>query len=114
MVTLERSGRTNWGCSRKRLIALQQDLKSATTLPDIQSFQHIPEDVIPTATVQTTGVITQLIDDFIHLEDSHDSFNKNSTTNSTTGNVKHILSDIEDIIPESRIRIIVLDMIKRS
>lgn len=54
----ERSSHGNLGTIRENKLGMFTQALDST------------EDVIPTATVQTTGVITQLIDDFIHLKDS--------------------------------------------
>lgn len=58
------------------------------------------EDVIPTSTVQTGAVVTQFVDDFIHLESSSDGLNQHGSTDSTTRKANVILSQVEHIIPQ--------------
>jgi ElaB/YqjD/DUF883 family membrane-anchored ribosome-binding protein len=59
------------------------------------------ENVIPSSTVKSRGVITEFIDDFVHFVSSQDGFDQDSATDSTTGNVKHILGNVENVVPES-------------
>lgn len=81
------------------------------------------EDVIPAAAVETGAVITQFIDNLhmlahgtkaswrvswthlIHLKRSSDGLNQNSRTDGPPGHADVVLSEVEDVIPESGLEV---------
>jgi hypothetical protein len=63
------------------------------------------EDVIPAAAVETGAVVTQFIDNLIHLKSSSDGLNQNSSTDGPPGHANVVLSEVEDVIPESGLEV---------
>ena len=58
------------------------------------------KDIVPAATVQTRGVLPQLIEDFVHLKGRQDGLDENRRFNSTLGNAQLILSQYKHIVPQ--------------
>lgn len=63
------------------------------------------EDVIPAATVETSAVVTELIDDLIHFKSSVDSLDQDGTTDGTTGNADVVLRQVEDVVPQAGLEV---------
>lgn len=61
---------------------------------------HLP------ATVETRGVISQLEEDFFHLERSRKSFDENSSTDCVMGHANVRLREEEDVVPETRLEVV--------
>lgn len=59
------------------------------------------EDVIPSSTVQARAVVSQFIDDLVHLKGSSDGFNEDGTSNSASRHTDVVLSGIEDVVPQT-------------
>jgi hypothetical protein len=62
------------------------------------------EDVVPTTTVETRRVLAQLKEDFVHLESSRESLYQDGSTNSAPRQANVVLREVDDVIPQPRIR----------
>ena len=58
------------------------------------------EDVVPATAVEAGRVVTELVDDLVHLEGSCDSLNQNSCANGTSSHANVVLGEVEGIIPK--------------
>jgi hypothetical protein len=63
------------------------------------------EDVVPSTTVKTRRVLTKLVDDLVHLENTENGLNENGTTDSTTGDTNPVLGNLEDVVPETGLEV---------
>jgi len=63
------------------------------------------EDVVPSTTVKTGRVLTELVDDLVHLENTEDGLNENGTTDGTTGDTNPVLGNLEDIVPKTGLEV---------
>src|SRR5579884_631479 len=59
------------------------------------------EDVVPTTTVQARRVLSQFIEDFVHLKGRQNRLNQHRGFNRACGNAEQLLGLNEDIIPET-------------
>jgi hypothetical protein len=66
----------------------------------ISQTLDVREDVIPSATVQTSTVFSQLVDNFVHLEDCWDGFNQNRSSDGTSLQANVVLGVVEDVVPQ--------------
>ena len=65
----------------------------------------VGEDVVPATAVKTGAVVAELVDDLVHLESGGNSLNQDSTTDGTTGHANVVLGKVEDIVPESGLKV---------
>jgi len=65
----------------------------AETLDDV-------EDVVPATTVQARRVVTELVDDLVHLESGGDGLDEHGTTDGASGHVDVVLGQVEGIVPQ--------------
>lgn len=63
------------------------------------------EDVVPATAVETRAVVTELVDDLIHLESSHDGLNQDSSADSSPSHANVILGKVEGIVPETGLEV---------
>lgn len=67
----------------------------------LAEFLDDTEDVVPATTVQARAVISQLVDDLIHLKGSKDSLDQHSASDCAAAHANIVLSEVEDVIPET-------------
>lgn len=63
------------------------------------------EDVVPATTVETGRVVTELIDDLVHLECSHDGLDEDSASDGASWHANVILSKVEGVVPKSGLEV---------
>jgi hypothetical protein len=49
-------------------------------------------------------VVTQFVDDLVHLEGSSDGLNQHRTTDGSPGDANIVLGKVEDVVPQSRLQ----------
>src|SRR5580700_5948146 len=60
------------------------------------------ENVIPTAAIQTSGVILQLEENLIHFKRRRQCFDQYRSANRAPGNAQRILGEVEYAVPQPR------------
>lgn len=63
------------------------------------------EDVIPSSTVQARAVVSQFINDLVHLKGSSDGFNEDGTSDSASRHTYVVLSSVEDVVPQTSFQV---------
>src|SRR5262249_53572362 len=63
------------------------------------------EDVIPPARVQPGAVVAQFVQNLVHLESGQDGFNEHVGANGAARDIKGILPEVEDVIPQPRFQV---------
>lgn len=63
------------------------------------------EDVIPSATVETRGVLSELVDDLVHLKGGENGLDQNGTSDGSSGHADPVLRELEDVVPESGLKV---------
>lgn len=71
----------------------------------LAEFLDHAEDVIPSSTVQAGGVVAELVDDLVHLKSGKDGLDQDRTSDCATGNGNEILSEVEDVVPETSLEV---------
>jgi hypothetical protein len=59
------------------------------------------EDVIPSAAVEAGAVLSEFIDDLLHLERSKNGLNQHRTSDGTPRDAQRILGKVENIVPKT-------------
>lgn len=63
------------------------------------------ENVVPATTVETRAVLTEFVDNFVHLKRGKDGLDENSTPNGTPRNRNPVLGKVENIIPKAGLEV---------
>lgn len=63
------------------------------------------ENVVPAAAVETSAVVAQLVNDFVHFKGGEDGLNQDGTTDGATGHANVVLGEIEDVVPETGLKV---------
>jgi len=71
----------------------------------LAEFLDEGKDVIPTATIETGRVVTEFIDDFVHLKRGQDGLDEDSAADGASAHANIVLRKIEDIVPESGFKV---------
>ena len=71
------------------------------TIPPPTEGLDETENVVPSTAVQSSRVITQLIQNLVHLEDCRESLNQNCGFDAATRNTEGFLSCYKDTVPQS-------------
>jgi hypothetical protein len=61
---------------------------------------------IPPATVQTTRMLPQLVDNLVHLERGGDGLDQDSRANAPASDPEQILRHAEDIVPKASLKVV--------
>ena len=61
------------------------------------------EDVVPVPAVEARRVLSQFVQDFVHLKCRQNRLNQNCGFNRAPGNAQQLLGQYEDIVPETRL-----------
>src|SRR5471032_343267 len=67
----------------------------------LQRFD-IAENVVPTTTIQPHDVVTQVVENFIHLKNGRECFNKNRRLDGSAWQIYVVLSKTKDLTPPRR------------
>ena len=62
--------------------------------------------ILTSTAVQARRMLFELKDNFVHLESSNDSLDQDCTTNGSSRHANVILTELEDIIPETSFEIV--------
>lgn len=63
------------------------------------------EDVVPSATVKTGGVLSELVDDLVHLEGSENRLDKNGSSDGSSGHADPVLRELENVVPQTGLEV---------
>ena len=63
------------------------------------------EDVVPATAVETGAVVTQFVDDLVHLKSSSDGLNQHGTPDSTPGHANVVLRQVEHVVPQTSLEV---------
>lgn len=63
------------------------------------------EDVVPAAAVETGAVVTQFVDDLVHLEGGGDGLDQDGTTDGAAGHADVVLGQVEGIVPQTGLEV---------
>ena len=91
-----RIGAEEWLIHRHHLTVRQHAIRVV-----LQRFD-IAKNVVPTTAVQTHNVVTQGVQNFVHLEDGRQRFNQQGRFNGTARQVKAVLCIAEHFAPPCR------------
>lgn len=69
----------------------------------LAEFLDDGEDVVPSAAVETGGVVAELVDDFVHLKYRSDGLDQDGASDRASWHPDVILRQVEDIVPQSRL-----------
>lgn len=95
---LFRSGRRNSFLSPKNMF-----VKNKSTIhEELTEFRDYRSGVIPNTAVQTQRVISERIQNFVHLERWHNVFDEHASFDSSVGNSQLLLRPSENFIPQFR------------
>jgi len=64
------------------------------------------EDVVPSSTVETARVLSQLKQNLLHLEGGGESLDQHGSTDSPLGHADVALGEGEDVIPEASLQVV--------
>lgn len=59
------------------------------------------EDIIPAAAVETRAVVTQLIDDLVHLKGSQDGLDQDGAADGAPRHADIVLAQVEGVVPQT-------------
>ncbi|KAI6775412.1 hypothetical protein HG530_002170 [Fusarium avenaceum] len=63
------------------------------------------EDVVPSTTVEARAVVTELVDDLVHLKGSKDGLNQDRASDGTPRHSDVVLGKVEGIVPEASLKV---------
>lgn len=63
------------------------------------------EDVVPATAVETRAVLTELIDDLVHLEGSKDGLDQDSASDGAARNGDVVLGQVEGVVPQTSLEV---------
>src|SRR6516164_2235578 len=62
------------------------------------------ENVVPAAAIEARRMVSELVEDFVHLECCHNRFDQDCCANTAIGNAKLLLGKNKDVVPEPRLQ----------
>src|SRR5437879_6152144 len=69
----------------------------------VSKFFDARKNVIPTATIETSGVLAQLVKNLVHLERRRDGFDEDSRANRPLRYPEFVLRHFEHVVPKTRL-----------
>src|SRR3989442_15512652 len=70
----------------------------------LTEFLDEREDVVPPTTVQSRGMLFQLVENLVHLERGGERLDEDGRLYGAPRNAELLLGDSEDVVPESRLQ----------
>src|SRR5262249_30201482 len=63
------------------------------------------EDVVPSPSVEAAGVVSELIENFLHLEGRREGFDQHRAPDRPPRNRERVLGEVEGVVPQARFQV---------